>query len=73
MKILREENTAIQELNTLRFQLTSDLIENPLHASSEALKEARYLMPLMNDGAPVVPALFDPYRSSVFAPDHLLF
>jgi hypothetical protein len=73
MKILREENTATQELNTLGFQPTFDVIENPLHALSEAIKEARYLIPLTNGGAPVVPALFDPYRSSVVAPDHLLF
>jgi hypothetical protein len=32
-----------------------------------------YLVPLTNGGAPVVPALFDPYRSSVVATDHLLF
>jgi hypothetical protein len=32
MKILREENAATQELNTLEFQPTFDVIENPLHA-----------------------------------------
>jgi hypothetical protein len=37
MKILREDNTATQELNTLEFQPTFDVIENPLHALSEAL------------------------------------
>jgi hypothetical protein len=73
MKILREDNTATQELNTLEFQPTFDVIENLLHALREALKEARYLVPLTNGGASVVPALFDPYRPSVFAPDHLLF
>jgi hypothetical protein len=45
MKIMPEENTAIQELNTLGFQLTFDLIDNLLHALSEVLKEARYLVP----------------------------
>jgi hypothetical protein len=45
MKVMREENTAIQELNTLGFQPTFDLVENPLHALSEVLKEARYLVP----------------------------
>jgi hypothetical protein len=39
MKILREENTATQELNALEFQPTFDVIENPLHALSEALKK----------------------------------
>jgi hypothetical protein len=73
MKILREENTATQELNTLGFQPTFDVIENLLHALSEALKEARYLVPLSNGGDPVVPALFDPYIYSVAAPDHQLF
>jgi hypothetical protein len=73
MKILREENTATQELNTLGYHPTFNAIENPLHALSEALKEARYLVQLTNGGAPVVPALFNPYRSSVVAPDHLLF
>jgi hypothetical protein len=73
MKILREDSTAIQELNTLGLQPTFDLFDNPLHALSEALKEARYLVPLTNSGAPKIPALFDPYRSSVVAPDHLLF
>jgi hypothetical protein len=69
MKILREENTATQELNTLGFQPTFDVTENSLHVLSEALKEARYLVPLTNGGAPAVQALFDPYRSSVVAPD----
>jgi hypothetical protein len=73
MKILREENTATQELNTLGFQPTFNAIENQLHALSEALKEARYLVPLTKGGAPIVPALFDPCRSSVVAPGHLLF
>jgi hypothetical protein len=72
MKILREENTATQELTTLGFQPTLNAIVNPLHALSESLKEARYLVSLTNGGAPVS-ALFDPYRSSVVAPDHLLF
>jgi hypothetical protein len=54
MTILREENTAIQELNTLGFQPTLDVSENPLHALREALKEARYLVPLTNGGALVV-------------------
>jgi hypothetical protein len=45
IKILREENTAIQELNTLGSQPTFDIIENLLHALREALKEARYLVP----------------------------
>jgi hypothetical protein len=40
MKILREENTSIQELNTLGFQPTFDVIENSLHALSDDLKEA---------------------------------
>ena len=73
MQILREENTANQELNTLGFQTTFDVIDNPLHGLSKALKAARYLVPLTNCGAPVVPGIFDPYRSSVVAPDHLLF
>jgi hypothetical protein len=73
MKILCEENTAIQELNTSGFQSTFDVIENPLHALSEALKDARYLVPLTNGGDPIVPALFDPYRSSVVASDNLQF
>jgi hypothetical protein len=73
MKILREDNFAIQELNTLGFQPTFDVIENPLHALSKALNYSSYFVPLTNGGAPVVPALFDPYRSSVVAPDHLLF
>jgi hypothetical protein len=73
MKILLEENNSTQELNTLGFQPNLDVIENPLHALSEAPKEARYLVPLTNGGAPVVRALFNPYRSSVVAPYHLLF
>jgi hypothetical protein len=73
MKILCEENTAIQELNTSGFQSTFDVIENPLHALSEALKDARYLVLLTNGGDPIVPALFDPFRSSVVASDNLLF
>ena len=68
MKILRVENSAIQELNTLGFKATFDLIDNPLHALSEAPKESSYLLPLTNSGVPVVPALFDPYISSVIAP-----
>jgi hypothetical protein len=60
-------------LNTLGFQPTFDLFENPLHALSDALKEARYIVPLTNGGAPVFPALLDPYRHSVVDPDHLLF
>jgi hypothetical protein len=73
MKILREENFAIQELNTLGFQPTFDVIENPFHALSKALNESSYFVPLTNGGAPVVPALFDRYRSSVVASNHLLF
>ena len=73
MQILREENTANQELNTLGFQTTFDVIDNPLHGLSKALKAVRYLVPLTNCGAPVVPCIFDPYRSSFVAPDHLLF
>jgi hypothetical protein len=34
---------------------------------------ARMHVPLTEGGLPVVPAVFDPYRSSMIAPDHLLF
>ena len=39
---------------------------------SKAMNEAQSTVPLTRNGAPVVPSLFDCYRSTVVAPDHLV-
>jgi hypothetical protein len=45
----------------------------PLHTLSDALLKARSQVPLTDCGVPIVPSVFDPYRSCMIAPDHLLF
>ena len=44
----------------------------PLHHLSPDLRNARERVPLTENGERVVPAIFDPCRSAVLAPDHLL-
>jgi hypothetical protein len=73
MKSLRAEELSSQELTSLGFQPTFNAADYPLHALSDALCAARMHVPLTEGGLPVVPAVFDPYRSSMVAPDHLLF
>ena len=53
--------------------LSLDPIENKaLHNLSESLNRVRRGVPTNEEGVPVVPCQFDPYRSAVVAPDHLL-
>lgn len=44
---------------------------NPLEELSTRMEEARPLVPKTQHGVPVVPAIFDVYRSCIIAPDHL--
>jgi hypothetical protein len=45
----------------------------PLHVLCGALSKVRSQVPRTDCGVPVVPSVFDPYRSCMVAPDHLLF
>ena len=53
--------------------LSLDPSENKaIHNLSESLDRERRGVPTNEEGIPVVPCQFDPYRSAVVAPDHLL-
>jgi hypothetical protein len=58
---------------SLGFQSDFDASKYPFRALSESLTEARQDVPLTDRNEPVVPAYFNPYRSCLIAPDHLLF
>jgi len=60
------------QLRVLGLKPTTETNDLPLHELSVALDAARKDVPLTASGHPVVPALFDPYQSSMVAPDHLL-
>ena len=45
---------------------------SPLLEFEEELRKVRSDIPLNQNGDPVVPGLFDPHRSNIIAPDHLL-
>jgi hypothetical protein len=62
-----------QDLSLLGFKPDFDEKNYPLHALSVALRAARDNIPITSCGLPVVLGLFDPYRSAIVAPDHLLF
>ena len=44
----------------------------PFHVLSTSLEAVQEEVPKTENGVSVVPAIFDPYRSAVIAPDHLL-
>ena len=71
--ILRELNIPEEDLHRLGMQREGSSRHrlHPLHALSVALSGARARVPRTSDGVPVVPAMFDPYRSCIVAPDHL--
>jgi hypothetical protein len=60
-------------LQTLGLKSSVDESHCPLHTLSDALSKVRSQVPLTDCGVPVVPAVFDPYRSCMVAPDHLFF
>jgi hypothetical protein len=60
-------------LQTLGLKSPVDESHCPLHALSDALSKVRIQGPLTDCGVPVVPSVFDPYRSCMVTPDHLLF
>jgi hypothetical protein len=61
------------DLSELGFKPDFDTTNYPLHFLSQKLRVCRNRIPLTDGGARVVPGMFEPYRSSVIAPDHLLF
>jgi hypothetical protein len=73
MHNVRSEDSNIHDLAVLGFKKTFNVDDYPLHALSSALSAARDQVPFTDHNEPVVPAIFDPYRSSLVAPDHLLF
>jgi hypothetical protein len=73
MHSLRADVTNNQELTAHGFQPAFDIADYPLHALSNAISAARGQVPLTELNVPVVPAMFNPYMSSMVAPDHLLF
>jgi hypothetical protein len=73
MHNVRAENSNTHDLAALGFKKAFNIADYPLHALSSALSEARGQVPVTDQNEPVVPAVFDPYRSSLVAPDHLLF
>jgi hypothetical protein len=60
-------------LQTFGWKSPVDESHGPLHTLSDALLKARSQVPLTDCGVPIVPSVFDPYRSCMIAPDHLLF
>jgi hypothetical protein len=73
MHNVRAEQPNAQDLAALGFKKTFNIADFPLHTLSSALSSARGQVPVNDQNEPVVPAIFDPYRSSMVAPDHLLF
>mgnify|MGYP003438799006 FL=1 len=73
MHNVRAEYPDTHDLLALGFKKTFNIADFPLHTLSSALSSARGQVPFTDQNEPVVPALFDPYRSSMVAPDHLLF
>ena len=61
-----------EQLKVLGLKPTAEQRDLPLHELSVALAAVRKDVPLTASGHPVVPSLFDPYQSSMVAPDHLL-
>jgi hypothetical protein len=61
------------DLSELGFKPDFDITNYPLHFLSQQLRVCRNRIPLTDGGARVVPGIFEPYRSSLVAPDHLLF
>lgn len=61
------------DLSELGFKPHFDITNYPLHFLSQQLRACRNRIPLTDGGARVVPGIFEPYRSSLTAPDHLLF
>jgi hypothetical protein len=73
MHNVRAKHPNTQDLAALGFKQTFNIADFPLHKLSSALSSARGQVPVTYQNEPVVPAVFDPYRSSLVAPDHLLF
>jgi hypothetical protein len=72
VKSVRHSECPSSTLQLLGLKQFMDESHCPLHALSNALDDCRSKVPLTDSGVPVVPAVFDPYRSSMVAPDHLL-
>jgi hypothetical protein len=60
------------DVSELGFMPDFVLVEYPLHSLDIALKAAQKDIPLMECGLQVIPGLFEAYRSSLGAPDHIL-
>jgi hypothetical protein len=73
MHNVRAEYPDSHDLLALGFKKTFNIADFPLHTLSSALSSARGQVPFTDQNEPVVPGLFDPYRSSLVAPDRLLF
>ena len=69
---VRNGGANAEELRALGLKATTETNDLPLHELSAALEAARQYVPMTTSGHPVVPAIFDPYQSSMVAPDHLL-
>jgi hypothetical protein len=61
------------DLSELGFKPDFDITNYPLHFLSQQLRVCRNRITLRHGWARVVPGIFEPYLSSLIAPDHLLF
>jgi hypothetical protein len=73
IKSVRSGLVSSRLLQTLVLKSTVDESHFPMHTLREALSKVSSKVPLTDCGVPVVPSVFDPYRSCLFVPDHLLF
>jgi hypothetical protein len=73
IKSVRSGIVSSSLLQTLGLKSPVDESHCPLHALSDSFSNVRSQVPLTDCGVPVVPSVFDPYRSCMVAPDHLLF
>ena len=73
LKELRSGELVETELRDLGMEGSSSFESSvrPLHNLNEALAAVRGQVPLTKTGKRVVASIFDPYRSSIIAPDHL--
>lgn len=72
VRSVRHGESSASVLQLLGLKQSVNETNCPLHVLSSALAKCRPEVPLTDCGVPVVPAVFDPYRSSMVAPDHLL-
>ena len=69
----RERDLTAREINVLGMKPAENAKtqEHPLAMLREHLLPVRPSIPRTTDNIPVITGLFDPFRSSIIAPDHL--